>query len=52
MANELASIIKLKDLPVQEKVSRVNKEVRDSIAVARGRQEGHIDLLARQVSGI
>ena len=47
-ANELANIIKQKDLPVQEKVSRVSKEVRDSVTpLLEAVRKGVSDLLAR-----
>ncbi|KIK05083.1 hypothetical protein K443DRAFT_675376 [Laccaria amethystina LaAM-08-1] len=52
-ANELANIIKQKDLPVQEKVSRVSKEVRDSVTpVLEAVKKGVSELLARGKSQV
>ena len=46
--NELASIIKQKDLPVHEKVSRVSTEVRDSVTpLLEAVRKGISDLLAQ-----
>lgn len=42
MANEVENIIEQKDLPVQEKVSRISKEVRDSVTPLLGVSEGRI----------
>lgn len=47
-ANELANIIKQKDLPVQEKVSRVSKEVQSSVTpLLEAVRKGVSELLAR-----
>ena len=46
--NEPASIIKQKDLPVQEKVSRVSKEVSDSVTpLLNAVKKGVSDFLAQ-----